>query len=369
MDTEQMQKIEESLTALDGLRNQLCRTLRGQQLTARSLAGAMEPYLPELPQKELEQICRALSSGIERGIAAFRSISSVPAGEAGTWITERLHEMLEPLSDEEKRRYLLLFYQILSQEFDRKVSAREAVFLSNLSVQDLEQEVSQLAEGENKKLAADAIDCLCDYMETQEDTASLETSPYTEAENIWLTSAALYIYAQGGVFKGLPAEYIGQQAGLFQSFLSKLKNAKPQEVISSAMGLLAMAAASCLVYGLFAFLVTCPQFAPVISYVTGMPNWKTLQMSGLAAVAKQIGNLGGLVYSKTLQLTSHAFAERTAGTLNDHYIDLQQRIGRQEPEALSEPAEGLETAADGVWADGPDIWQPSSEQEEGQIKI
>lgn len=371
MDTEQTQKIEKSLAALDKLRSQLCRALAEQPLTAKSLARTMEPYLPGLPQEELEQICRDLSNGIERGTVAFRSISPASADKAGTWISQQLHEMLEPLSDEVKRRYLLLFYQILSQEFDRKVGTREAVFLSNLSVQDLEREVNRLTESENARLAADTMDCLCDYMDTQEENTSPETSQYTDEENTWITSAALYIHAQSGEFNGLPAAYIGQQVGYFQGFLSKFKTVMLQKIIPAAMGLLAMAAAACLAYGLFQFLITCPELAPVVSYVTGMANWRTLQLLGVISIAEKIFNLGELVYDKTLQLTSRAFAERAAGALNDHYNGLTQRIEGLgvEPEVLPETAAELEPIPDGEWSDVPVIWQPSPEQKERRIEI
>lgn len=310
MDKEQGLYIQEKAQDVAVTTDKICKAASGKPLSAELLAETLAGDIPDLTEAQLAEQMEQLQAGVRAGRRQFEEISKLSPDELMEEISEKLNQLLEGMSEEQKHQLLILLYQTLCEETGIQVESDMAVYISNLPTEQLMDEVVSLMEKEGDFFIGDLTQVLDDELGLQEGAAALlaEDSEHTEEEKNWILAASVYAEAEKSGEEIMDVRQLGEQVGYECSFLEKFGDVMRTKLLPGGIALVAAAGVGIASVLLIKCVLAAPFAAYFFSFFSAQ-SWRMLQMVTVGAIIQAMGYTGDAVYMKMLQQKGMGIAE------------------------------------------------------------
>lgn len=322
MDAESKRIIEQNTAYVGEILEDIYRRLSGP-VTEEKLAEILKRYFPSESDERLIQSCGWLRRGIQNGEETFDEFEELSEEEQEAEILKNLEACLSGMPEEEQHQRLVLFYQILCHQYHQTVDENLAVYLAGLSTDRLKQDVSFLLKQESTCTVNEMLSAVT--AEEEKITIPESASQYSDDENAWIMSAAIYASARQKGHKTAEPMKIGEQVGFARRFFTKLGEAARTKLLPIGLGLLAAAAAGMTVHMLIGFLGSSQLAASAFAVATHLNPYAVKWIPLLVPAAYIYASVGAgyCVYETTLQMLNRPKAEAAETTLEAHFRTIQ----------------------------------------------
>lgn len=323
----EIDRINQTVNELDSIMGTLYRKLAGARLTEETLAAAVSDYLPDMSSEQLMEDCSSLRTGIQKGNVSFESFMSMPDEELDTFLPNQLKKELETMSEEQGHQYLLLLCQLLYEKAGHDVSSEEAVYIANISNEQLLRKVSCLMQKEQAEISTETAEFLHDGLKRiQMASTHPEKEMYTEDENTWIASAAVYIMERKNTAEKIPAEYIGEQMGFTKCWLSKFKESMLTKIIPAAVSVLAVVGVAALLFYCFKLLIANSLFMTVVSYLKKNGSLYLCQIGAVCLAAQLLQFVAESTFTEAALLTSKIARDNARSLFEKRSMEIDQSL-------------------------------------------
>lgn len=290
--------------------------LSGKELTEETLSEALADMCPDISEDVILQDCRDLLTGVRKGMDFSRELMKLSKEDLDAVLPGMVREKLKDMSPDKQHQYLIMFYQLLSEAVDRKISKSETIAVANAPVEVLLEKIDYLLRLAKTRLTRDAAEMVCESMESIDaDNLSQEDNAYSQEEKAWVLSAAIYAENQKNHFEKIPATLIGETAGSSVSTMSSFKNCLLSDIIPAAVGILSVAAVALLAINAIDMVLAYPLFASAIATIKTGATLSTLKCGLVFGFSRLFAPALEKVYSGvnmlTSAITSHFIKEET----------------------------------------------------------
>ena len=293
MDDQMIMQIGDSLNELDAALGRIYSNLKGcGSLTAEILARAIQEDCPDVPMETLVADCEELRSGIDDGMSFADRMLTQTDEEQLQSLSDFLDKELSGMHEEQKRQYLLVLYQVLSERCGRRISSSEAIQIANEPASIIRKKAEALMLAAREELTAESAEFLNDGIRKLQMPDSFpESGNFSQGDNSWILAAAVYIRAQENQIEKIPARLIGENTGVAVSCAKSLS-----EVIwdytPSILSALAVAATCAVAFFAIKAILANSLFLSVMSWAQahiGAQQFRIVMILGVAQVLQTVG--------------------------------------------------------------------------------
>ena len=233
---------KESLEQLNASVTTILKNLSGKELTAHTLAVALQELCPDIALEALTADCEEMLSGVRSGIKHVEQLLNMTDQELEGELPQYLGQMLQNLNGDQQHQYLILLYQVLRERAGYTVTKEEAIGISNTSNADLKRRVDDLL----KLVQAEETNEIAQFLDESLKTVDGQHfarfgSLYTEEEKSWILAAAVYADSQKGQLEKIPAAFYGEVVSMSAGAAQSFHNSMLRRVIPTAVAALSVA--------------------------------------------------------------------------------------------------------------------------------
>lgn len=293
MDDQTVNQIRESLGELDATLGRLYSHVGGcVNLTAEILAKAIQRDCPGISMETLVTDCEELRSGLGDGMSFAGRMLAQTDEEQTQSLFDVLDRELFGIPEEQRRQYLLVLYQVLSERCGRCISSSEAVQIANEPAGTLRKRVEALLLAAREELTAESAEFLSDGIRKLQMPGSFpESRNFTERDNAWILAAAVYVQAQKDQIEKVPARLIGENTGVAISGAKSLGEVV-WNYVPSILSALAVIATCVVAFFAVKAILTNSLFLSAMSWAQarmGIQQFRVVMLLGAAQVFSMTG--------------------------------------------------------------------------------
>ncbi len=318
---EQIQQITDAL-------EKICASLSGKELNIQSLAEALETVCPNVPQEELLSDCKQLLEGIHSGEAYAGRLMEMSEDELQQELPDLIKRELSGMTGAQQHQYLILLYQLLSEQVEKPISPEETLSIANASNQEIYQWVSELAKLASADLLSQTAEQLqSDFDQIQGEQTPLAGTGYSQGEKTQILAAAMYAQMRATQPQKVPAVLVGEIVGASNYAAHSLRSCILSKVIPTAVAALAVAATCALAFLCVKAVVTHSLFLPAVAWIKGHTSAAVLRVA-LIGIGAEAANRG---YNVLRGIASSTFNATLALTCRYIKEDAQQTCLQNQP--------------------------------------
>lgn len=307
---EQIQQITDAL-------EKICASLSGKELNIQSLAEALETVCPNVPQEELRSDCKQLLEGIRSGEAYAGRLMEMSEDELQQELPNLIQRELSGMTGAQQHQYLILLYQLLSEQVEKPISPEETLCIANASNQEIYQRVGELAKLASAELVSQTAEQLqSDLDRIQGEEAVLSGTRYSQEEKTQILAAAMYAQMRANQPQKVPAVLVGEIVGAASYSALSLRSCILSEVIPTAVAALSVAVTCALAFLCVKAIVTHSLFLPAITWIKAHSDMAMLRIALLCVGAKAaesgynvLRGIASSTFNATLALTCRYIKE------------------------------------------------------------